>query len=120
MPRTSMSYQLNVHRKATLMAYLLSHSVGSFFEGTEGMPMLIVLPFLPNALFRPLSELPQIVLELLVLFLFLLGSPPLILGVKCFRRTPLLPSELFDLVPQEEHHVSEGRFVGVRFEKMGH
>lgn len=53
-----MSYQLYVYGKATLMAYLLGDSVGSFFEGTEGMPMLVVLPFLPNAFFRPLSELP--------------------------------------------------------------
>ena len=83
------------------------------------MLMLLILPLLPYGLSCAAPELFQAVLELLVLFLFLLIHAPLPLRVEGFGGAPFLPCEFFDLVSYKEHHVGVCGFVRVGFEKVG-
>lgn len=74
-------------------------------DNTKDMDMHFVLPLLPNTFFRSSPQVPQPLFKLSPSLSFLVFFAPIKLCVKCFRRTPFLPGELFDLIPDVEHHV---------------
>ncbi len=74
---------------------------------TEFMPMLCILPPLPDTFSSPFAQLLKSLFEFLILLFLLLCRPSLPFRVQRLGRAPFLPGEFLYLVPAIEHHVRE-------------
>ena len=108
------------YRKPTLVTDLFTDTIRSLLYDAEFMLVFLILPLLPYSLPRSTPELLEAILELLVLFLFLLVHAPLPFSIESFRGPPFLPRELFNLIPEEEHHVRECRLMRICFQEVWH
>ena len=72
---------------------------------TEFMPMLCILPPLPDTFSSPFAQLPKSLFEFLILLFLLLCRPSLPFRIQRLGRAPFLPGEFLYLVPAIEHHV---------------